>query len=105
MRRFDVFRNQNPKSRKTVPYLLLLQSELLDGFPTHVVAPLVMATALGGKPARRLNPAFEIEGHPVFLLTQQIGAVATRSLVAPVTSLASQRHVITSALDLLFAGI
>ena len=105
MRRFDVFRNPNPKSRKSVPYLLLLQSELLDGFPTQVVAPLVTATALGGKPARRLNPALAVEGQPVFLLTQQIGAVATRSLVAPVGNLASQRHVITAALDLLFAGI
>lgn len=104
MRRFDVFRNPNPKSAKAFPYLVVLQSELLDGLATQVVAPLVRASVLG-KPARRLNPAFEVEGQTVFLLTQQLGPVSTRALSQHVASLEGQRHVITAALDLLFSGI
>lgn len=104
MRRFDVFRNPSPKSQKAIPYLVVLQSELLDEFSTQVVGPLVRASTLG-RPAKRLNPRFEIEGHTVYLLTQQLGAVSTRSLSQHVTSLEPQRHDITAALDLLFSGI
>ena len=105
MRRFDVFRNPSPRSRRDVPYLLLLQSELLDALPTQVVAPLVKPAALGGRPAARLNPSFQVEGQPVFLLTQQLGAVRTTALSNCVGSLAHERAVIVEALDLLFSGI
>lgn len=105
VRRFDVFRNSNPRSARTVPYLVLLQSELLDELPTQVVAPLVRATALAGKGASRLNPAFEIEGEAVFLLTQQVGAVPVSSLSNRVANLEHSRDAIVAALDLLFSGI
>ena len=104
-RRFDVFRNPNPKSQRTVPYLVLLQSELLEELPTQVVAPLVRSSALAGRAATRLNPSFELEGEAVFLLTQQIGAVPTRSLTNRITSLEQDRDLIVAALDLLFSGI
>ena len=62
MRRFDVFRNPSPRSSRTIPYLVLVQSELLDELPTQVVVPLVKGAALGGRAAARLNPSFDIEG-------------------------------------------
>lgn len=104
MRRFDVYRNPNLKSRKTVPYLVVLQSELLDGLATQMVGPLMKVSALG-TPARRLNPVFQVEGEAVCLLTQQIGAVARASLNLPIANLAEHRPAITAALDLLFTGI
>ncbi len=104
-RRFDVFRNLNPRSNRTVPYVVLLQSELLDELPTQVVAPLVRSSALGGKAAARLNPQFEVDGEIVFMLTQQVGAVPTSSLSSPVSSLSQNRDLIVAALDFLFSGI
>jgi toxin CcdB len=105
MKRFDVFRNANPRSAKTVPYLVLVQSELLDDLPTRVVVPLVRAQALEGKPASRLNPSFEIEGEDLFLLTQQLGAVSAKSLSVRVSSLEGSRDAVVQALDFLFSGI
>ncbi len=104
-RRFDVFRNRNPKSARTVPYLLLLQSDLLDDLTTQVVVPLVKAGALSGRPAERLNPALEVEGQTVLMLTQQVGAVATAALSTRVGHLGHERDTIVAALDLLFSGI
>lgn len=104
-RRFDVFRNANPKTARAVPYLLLLQSDLLDELPTQVVAPLVKTTALASRGAARLNPSFDLEGEAHFMLTQQMGAVATASLSERVGSLESRCDDITAALDLLFSGI
>ena len=105
MRRFDVFRNASPRSSRTIPYLVLVQSELLDELPTQVVVPLVKGAALGGRAAARLNPSFDIEGEAVFLLTQQMGAVPTSSLTHRVASLEQSRDVIVAAVDFLFSGI
>ena len=40
MAQFDVYRNANPATRTRVPYLLDLQSDLLDPLGTRVVVPL-----------------------------------------------------------------
>jgi toxin CcdB len=104
MKQFDVFRNPNPASARTVPWLLLVQSELLDDFPTRMVAPLVRASALT-VPATRLNPAFKIEGEPAVMLTQQLGAVPKRSLKHRVTSLERHRTDIIAAIDFLLSGV
>jgi CcdB protein len=48
MAQFDVYRNANP--------------ELLEPLATRIVVPLCKLDAVGGKPAERLNPQFEIEG-------------------------------------------
>jgi toxin CcdB len=105
IRRFDVFRNPESRSVKTFPYLLVLQSELLDGLLTVVVVPLLRRATLAGAQAQRLNPGLIVEGEMVYMLTQQIGSVATKSLSKHVTNLDSERMVITQALDLLFSGI
>ena len=70
-RRFDVFRNPNSSSAKHVPYLLVVQSELLELLPTRVVIPLARITALKAKPATLLNPELDIESLKVAMLTQQ----------------------------------
>lgn len=104
MKQFDVFRNPNPGSARTVPFLLLIQSELLDEFPTRIVAPLVKPSALS-VPATRLNPTFKVDGEPVLMLTQQLGAVAKRSLKHKVASLDRHRTEIIAAIDFLLGGV
>lgn len=104
MKQFDVFRNPNAGSARTVPWLLLIQSDLLDEFPTRMVAPLVRPTALG-VPATRLNPTFQIDGEPAVMLTQQLGAVPKRALKQKVASLERQRQNIIAAIDFLLGGV
>ena|SRR3982750_1769312 len=105
MRRFDVFRNNDRASAKHIPFLLLLQSELLDEMPTRVVAPLVVPNALSGPPAKTLNPEFEIEGQRVVMLTQQLAGVTLQRLKTRVTTLGDRRDDIVRALDFLFSGV
>ena len=57
MAQFDVCRNTNPASSRDIPYLLEVQSDLLDVLATRVVVPLVLATEMG-KAAKTLNPKF-----------------------------------------------
>ena len=105
MRRFDVFRNADRASAKFIPFLLLLQSELLDEMPTRVVAPLVSPNALSGPPAKMLNPEFEIEGQRVVMLTQQLAGVNVQRLKTRVAHLADRHDDIVRALDFLFSGV
>ena len=60
MAQFEVYENPNPQSRDDIPYLLDVQSDLLEPLATRVVVPLVLSSA-AGKPAKHLNPEFEIE--------------------------------------------
>jgi len=105
MAQFDVYRNANPATRARIPYLLDLQSDLLEPLATRIVAPLCKPEVLSGKPAERLNPAFEIEGRKVLMLTPGLAGVPRRVLGERVANLAHERRAIIGALDLAFTGI
>ena len=40
MSQFDVYRNPDPGSQGRIPFVVVLQSNLLDAVENHVVAPL-----------------------------------------------------------------
>jgi len=104
MAQFTVYRNPNAQTRQRTPYLLNVQSDLLDVLATSVVVPLVPAADMG-VPARHLNPQFDIEGVTVVMSTAELAGVPRQALGAPVTTLVAQRSEILAALDFLFTGI
>lgn len=103
MAQFDVCRNPNPDSASAIPYLLEVQSDLLEPVTTRVVVPLARR-AERGEPARHLNPEFEIEGVAVVMVTEQIAGIPKRALGGKVTSLETHRNQIMDAVDFLFRG-
>jgi len=105
VRRFDVFRNPSTVSAKKMPYLLVVQSDLLQEMETCAVLPLARAQAAKASASERLNPEFEIENMPVVQLTQLIAAVPVSALRKHVANLEPQRDAILRALDFLFSGI
>lgn len=105
MAQFDVYRNPNPATRARMPYLLDVQSGLLDPIATRVVVPLCKPQVLRGKAAERLNPVFDVEGKKVFMLTPELAGVPSKSLGERVGNLASERAAIVAALDMVFTGI
>jgi len=105
MAQFDVHRNPNAATRARIPYLLDVQSDLLDPLATRVVVPLCKPEVLSGKPAERLNPAFEIEGRKMFMLTPELAGVPRKALGERITNLAAERAAIIAALDLVLTGI
>ncbi len=103
MFQFDVCRNPNPASRERAPYVLILQSDLLDPLPTAVVAPLVRLGEF--EPIRRLNPAFDIDGESFVLSTAELAGIPRTAIGPALSSLAGERDAVIAALDLLFTGI
>lgn len=104
MAQFDVYKNPNPKTRRQVPYLLDVQSDLLDPIATRVVVPLIR-TSKSNQAITRLNPVFDIDNTRVMLSTAELAGVAQNALGKHVTSLKEQRTDIINALDVLFTGI
>ncbi len=104
MARFDVYANPGAHAG-TTPYLLDVQSDLLDGLDSRVVIPM---RSLEHFPKvrlpTRLTPVLRIEGRDYLLETPKLGAVPQRILKSPVTSLAAEQAHIAAALDFLFQG-
>jgi toxin CcdB len=103
MMQFDVYRNSNPASREAIPYLLDIQSDMLEPLSSRVVIPLVLASEMG-KAAKYLNPTVEIEGVALVMSTAELAGVPSRLLGDKVQSLAHRRDEIIAALDFLFSG-
>ncbi len=104
MARFDIYPNAGPHAAD-IPYLLDVQSDLLQGLETRVVVPLrrrdrFPATSI----PERLSPVFEVAGVTCLMETPKLAAVPLKLLKTPVTSLAQHQHAITRALDFLFQG-
>lgn len=102
--RFDVYANPGAHAR-TRPFLLDVQSELLDGLDTRLVIPLrSMAHFAKVKLPTRLIPVLTFEGQEFLLETPKMGAVPQRTLKSPVTSLIDEQAQITAALNFLCQG-
>jgi toxin CcdB len=98
MAQFDVHRNSG-RNRDIIPYVVIVQSSLYDGFRRRVVVPLVRKSKLGKTDSPRLNPVFRIEGTAVVLHPLEIVSVAYEQLGERIGSLAREGSRITDALD------
>lgn len=103
MPQFDVYKNPGSRFADEIPYVLALQSDLLDTLETVVVAPLWLKTAFS-PPITRLTPEFTVQDRQVVLSMAELAALPSRSLKSRTMSLADQRDRIVGALDMLFFG-
>jgi len=98
MAQFDVHRNPG-RHRDSIPFVVVVQSSLYDGYRRRVVVPLVSKTSLGKVANPRFNPAFRIKGMSVVLHPLEIVSVARENLGERVGSLAEEGDRIVAALD------
>ncbi len=103
MAQFDIHSNTNERTRAQIPYLLDVQSDLLDSLATRVVVPLIAVERIA-RPITRLNPVFEVGGANVVMSTPELAGVAISTLGPVVMSVKHHRVDIINALDLLLTG-
>jgi toxin CcdB len=101
MAQFDVHRNKGSQ-QASIPYVVIVQSTLFEGYKRRVVVPLLRRSALP-KPSptagNRMNPVFRIEKIDVMLHPLDMVSVAVEQLGERVTSLADHGQAIADALD------
>lgn len=104
MARFDVYANPGAQAQST-PYLLDVQSDLLDGLDSRMVIPLRSRDHFPQvKLSTRLTPVLTINGQDYLLEVPKMGAVPVRILKTAIASLVTDQAQITAAMDFLFQG-
>ncbi|HUH40054.1 MAG TPA: CcdB family protein [Castellaniella sp.] len=98
MSRYDVY--PNPTGRG---YLLDVQADILQPLNTRAVVPL-LPLGEAPKPAKTLNPVFDIGGETCAMMTQYIAAVPDKELQNPICSLQQHHDDIVAAIDFMFHG-
>jgi toxin CcdB len=104
MPQFCVYKNKNAAARARFPFLLDIQSDLLDPLATRVVVPLAPAGAARSR-MQTLTPAIRVLGKDYAMITPQLAGVAIRELGPVVVNASAHRSAIIAALDFLISGI
>ena len=105
MPQWDVYPNPSARLRDDMPYLVDLQSDLLERLPTRLVAPLIRSRLAPGGLPRGLCPVFNIDGDAVVLIPHEAGPIEARLLKRRTASLRAQAHEIVAALDAVVSGV
>ena len=100
MAQFDVYKNTNPLTNETVPYLLDVQNDILKSINTRVVIPMSKIN----KAFKGLSKEFVINDEKVYMVTSQMGAVFINELNEKVCSLENQKNEIKNSIDFLIYG-
>jgi toxin CcdB len=105
MAQFTVYQNKHPQTKKSLPLLLDIQSNLLDDLSTTVVVPLAKFETNKSKRLTQLTPVLSIEGVNYLMLTPQLAGIARKDLGKSIASAESDRSEIIAALDFLISGV
>jgi toxin CcdB len=98
MAQFDVYATPFPDA----PFVVQIQSDLLDTLATRLVIPLRPSTQ--SSRVMRLHPTVMIQETSYTLHTTETATVAASLLATPVQSVAAHRQDILDALDFLLHG-
>ena len=104
MSQFTVYANADSASRKQIPYLLDVQSNLIDTAGSRVVVPLITPERAGGV-IERLMPRLMVEDKRMVMDTTQIMGIPLHMLGKRIADVAHERSAILAAIDMLTHGI
>ena len=104
MSQYSVYANTNPSTKSIYPYLLDVQSPLLDSLDTRLVIPLSLKSKFSDKSMKNLTPIILINGVEYIILTPQMAAIQKKHLGAFVVECSINRTEILSSIDFLITG-
>lgn len=104
MSQFIVYANADAASRKWIPYLLDVQSDLIETIGSRVVVPLITHERAGSE-IGRLMPCLQVGSKRMVMDTAQMMGVPVRMLGKQVADVSHERHTILAAIDVLISGV
>jgi toxin CcdB len=105
MAQFTIYQNKNPQSKKLFPFLVDVQTNLLDSLQTTVVIPLTKYETNKDKALNQLMPTLNIEGTDYLILTPQLAGISKKELGKAICNVDYARTEILNAIDFLLTGI
>jgi toxin CcdB len=101
VRQFDLVENPSERTRGVAPYLLILQSHLLDRVNSVIVAPVVRDAR---HPIAGIDLVVEVGGEPLTATLAELFSIDRALLKAVRGSLADQEDAIRRAIERVFTG-
>jgi toxin CcdB len=102
LRQFDVCENPSARSREAAPFVVVLQSHLLNEMPTVIVAPLLIDD--GRSAYAEASTIVAWNGSSFILSVPELVAIEARSLPRTLGNLGAYEENIRRALERLFTG-
>ncbi|SUH05515.1 cytotoxic protein CcdB [Salmonella enterica subsp. enterica] len=99
---YMVYRNKG--NSKAYPYLLDVQSDIIDELHTRMVIPLFPVSRLVNNPVKRLTPTLNVEGNDYLVMTHEMASIRLSQIGDEVMDVRSHRQTIKNALDLSLTG-
>jgi toxin CcdB len=104
MAQYDVFPNPSGSAADGIPYVVVIQSDLLDGLATRLTMPLAVLDGSTKVPTA-LCPVILVKGQRLHALAHFAAPLPAKALRRPVENVASQASALVSALDAVLSGI
>jgi toxin CcdB len=101
---YDVYTNPSESADKGIPFVVVLQSDLLDALATRLVMPLATLD-FADKVPEKLCPLVTVNGQKLRALAHYAAPVPVRSLRQMVGNLSSQSHLLIAAMDVVISGV
>ncbi len=105
MTQYHAHKNLDPESRKSTPYWLDIQHEMLSKLETRVVIPLYPSSEVSISSVKNLNPSFLIQDRRYVAIAQLMLPTETAFLGSVVADFSNESHIITNAIDAVLSGI
>lgn len=103
MMQFDVHQHPVEALRSSTPFVIVLQSDLIDHAESTIVAPLARAARI--RHESRLFPALKINRHMLVMITTDLASIRRGLLGPSIANLEQERRRIIAAIDVLFTGV
>jgi toxin CcdB len=104
MAQYDVFTNPSSSAADGIPYVVVIQSRLLDALATRLTMPLaVLDVAI--KVPTVLCPVIMVKGKRLHALAHYAAPLPAKVLRRPVDNVAVQASALVSAMDAVLSGI
>ena len=104
MAQYDVYVNPSSSASAGIPYVVVVQSDLLDALSTRLAVPLAVPDGSTRAPAV-LCPAVSVLGQRLQALAHFTAPLPAKALRRPVDNLAAQASALVAAIDAVLSGI
>jgi len=104
MAQYDVFTNPSRSSADGIPYVVVIQSDLLDALATRLTIPLAELDTNNTVPTT-LCPVIVVNGIRLHALAHYAAPLPAKALRRPVGNVAAQASALVSAMDAVLSGV
>jgi len=101
---YDVYAHPIRSAADGIPYVVVIQSDLLDALATRLTMPLAVFSS-GTKVPTTLCPVITVKGKRLHALAHYAAPLPFKELRRSVDNVATQASVLVSAMDVVLSGI